>query len=554
MVRKSSRGTALITALAVLTVVFVTGSGILSLSMQAARRGRMDALRARALALAEAGGEKAIYYLRTTAPNGTRDGSWRTNGYTETLPGQGSYTMAVQNGTGDNAGRIVITSTGTATDGGLSIRRAVRIVLKLEREDVSVWNNAIFGGVGQAGKSINGNVVIRGSVHLLGDGERFTDVDLDGRWDSGESYTDSNGNGRYDVGEPYTDADGDGHWDAREPFDDVNGNGTRDPALTVTDLSSELNGDANIGNNYNGMPSNLRALVPPPPTAPFRGETVETLNAKLRAKHGRVNISGSASVGNPDVYGGSPPVKETVDGTYVTDGFGGNKGATQVYSDNGANAKYNLGDLVTFPALTDPVVVGGVSYPSYMDYLKSSALVVTGPLTLKVGTPYGPISDSRGNSLSVDASGTITIRGIVYVNGDVSLDRGTSKTFRYSGRGTLVSSGSIFVHTDLYPTGPTFPINHAMGLIARRRIELATGGGDSQLTMAGAFYAQEMVKSYKQNEIAGSFVCSYYEMQNVPHMYQVPALAQNLPPGMPGDRRIWVKTLQLVSWREVRPG
>jgi hypothetical protein len=90
-------------------------------------------------------------------------------------------------------------------------------------------------------------------------------------------------------------------------------------------------------------------------------------------------------------------------------------------------------------------------------------------------------------------------------------------------------------------------------MVARRRLELATGGGDAQLKMVGAFYAQEQIVSQKQNEIAGTFVSSYFSMQNVPHMYQVPELAQNLPPGMPGSEPIWIVTTQVNSWKEIAP-
>lgn len=553
MKRRSRRGSAIAVSMTVLVVTLVTGAGVLSLSMQSMRRGRLDALRARALSLAEAGAEKAIHYLRTTAPNGSVNGTWRTTGYTETVANQGDYTLVVQNGTGENAGKVVITSAGTARDGAvLSMRRAVRVALKLEEEDISVWNNVIFGGVGQSGRSINGNVAIRGNVHLLGDGETFTDVDSDGRWDAGETYNDANSNGHWDLGETFADTDGDGRFDLREPFDDVNGNGTRDPALTVTDLSSEVSGDANIGNNYDGMPSDLRNVLPALPNTPYMGESVQTLGAKLRVKHGRVDISGSATIGEPQATGGSPAVQETMNGVFVNDGFGGNAGVSHVNSDNGTAQKYNLGNMVTFPALTDPTIQGGVSYPSYMTYLQTVGLNIIGPLTITPGTAYGPVSDLRGNSFQVDAAGNISIQGIVYVNGDIRLARSSgSKTLQYSGRGTLVSTGNIYVSTDLTPNSPTFPTNNAMGMIARRRIELATQGGDSQLSMAGAFYAQEQVVSQKQNEIAGSFVASYFSMQNVPHMYQVPALSRNLPPGMPGSGVIVIKTIRVDSWREV---
>lgn len=548
------RGSALVTATAALLVLFLMGSGVLALSTQAMRRGHFDSLRAQALSLAEAGAEKAFYYLRTTAPDGSVNGSWRTTGLVEQLAG-GDYTIIIQDGTGVNAGKLILTSTGRVRNGSMgTIRRTIRVVMKLTREDISVWNNAVFGGAGQAGRSIQGNVAIRGSMHLLGDGEPWTDADGDQHWDSGESFTDSNGNGVFDVGEPFADTDGDGHRDPREVFNDINGNGSCDPPLTVTDLSTDVSGSANVGNNYDIMPSSLRSLIPNPPTASVNGETVETLNAKLRAKHGYVSISGTATVGQPNAAGGSPPRKETMDGTFVSDGFGGNSGAANVYSDNGTKMKYDLGDgLVSFPTLTESTVKSGVSYPTYMDYLRTSGLNISGGLTLQPGTSYGPVADGKGNYLYVDTGGNMVIRGIVYVSGDIKIQSTSgNKDMRYLGRGTLVSTGNVYLGTNLVPSSASFPINHALGVIARRRIDIATGGGDSQLQLAGAFYAQEQITSAKQNELLGTFVSSYFSMNNVPHMYQIPSLPDNLPPGMPGSARIWVKTLRIDSWREIK--
>ncbi len=547
---QAKRGSAMVTSMSALLLVFMIGSATLSMSFQGASRSQLDVLRARSLALAEAGAEKGLHYLRTTAPNGARNG-WRTSSLVESVVGQGDYTLTVEDGTGDNAGKVVVTSIGRATDGSVAVRRGVRVAVLVEREDISIWNNVIFGGVGQGGRSINGNVRIRGSVHLLGDGEDYTDQDGDGRWDAGETFTDNNGNGVWNAGEPYTDADSDGRYDSREPFVDINGNGNCDPPLTVTDLSTELGGTANIGNNYTGMPSLLQGKIPSITPTNYRSEPVQSLNAKLRVKHGRVDVSGNATVGDQQQTGGSPAVKEPLNGTFVSDGFGGNAGAASVYSDNGTSLKYNLGNMVQFPDLITPMVINGTSYTSYMQYLAGQALVINSPITLTPGTPFGPVSDGRGNMLAVDASGNIVIRGIVYVNGDIRTQRnGGNRSMTYSGRGTLVSTGNVHISTDLLPTG-TFPTHSALGIVARRRCELATGSGDSQLTMAAAVYAQEQILSYKQNAIAGTFVTSYFNMQNVPDIYQVPSLVDNLPPGMPGSGRIWIKTIRTDSWREI---
>jgi hypothetical protein len=576
MPQPGKRGSALITALIILMVIFTVGSGMLGLSMQMMRRGQRDALRTRALALADAGVEKAIFYLRSTAPDGTRLATWRTNGFTETVAGQGDYTLVVQDGVGDNAGHIVVTAVGRASDaasvaagngggptalssavaGGSSFlpmehKRAVRVVLAVAVDDVSVWNNALFGGVGQAGKSIQGNVQMHGSVHLLGDGETYTDSDGDGQWDSAETYTDGNHNGHHDLGEAYTDTDADGRYDAGDAFDDTNGNGTRDPALTGTDLASDVGGDATISNNYEGMSPTLRGMLPDPTIVSYKGESVQSLSARLRVKHGRVNVSGSASVGAAQATGGSPAVKETIAGTWVSDGFGGSQSAGKVFSDNGVAKRYNLGDTVQFPVLTSPTVKDGVNYPTYMDYLKANALVIDGDLNLKPGDTYS--ASNGGNSLLVDASGNLTISGIIYVQGNITFDKsGGSRHMTYMGRGTLVATGNVDISTDLVPRSGGFPVVNAIGIIARHQCNLATLSGSSQLMLAGAFYAQDACNSQMQNEIAGSFVCSYFSMSNVPHLFQVPKLAQNLPPGMPGSGQIVVIATEVYSWREVR--
>jgi hypothetical protein len=178
-------------------------------------------------------------------------------------------------------------------------------------------------------------------------------------------------------------------------------------------------------------------------------------------------------------------------------------------------------------------------------------LNINADLTIQPGTSYGPVYDAKGNYLAVDTNGNIIIRGIVYINGDLRVQSiPGNKVMRYTGRGSLVTTGSMYIGTDIIPAAASFPVNHVMGFISRRRIDLATGGGDSQLMLAGAFYAQEAINSAKQNELLGTFVSSYFSMQNVPRMYQVPSLPDNLPPGMPGSGRIWIKSVRIDSWRE----
>jgi len=72
----------------------------------------------------------------------------------------------------------------------------------------------------------------------------------------------------------------------------------------------------------------------------------------------------------------------------------------------------------------------------------------------------------------------------------------------------------------------------------------------AQVRHCGAFYAPNRIICAKQDQIAGTIVANYFDMGGqVPSIYQVPLLAKNLPPGMPGgDPYFFIKT---VYWREV---
>jgi len=279
------------------------GATFLMLSTNESRTSERQRLSAVAFHVAEAGVERALYDLTVdfnAASNATcwMDGVINSYSigpdttdyyeipYSSTSLNGGSYTVKLLNVTG---GDIWIQSTGTISGVTHQIDVYVRLI------NLSPWDNAIFAGAGASGSMINGNVDVRGSVHILG-----TD-------------------------------------------------------LVAGEYALDLGGTSEIvGNNYNGMPASLEALVPALDTVVINGETVETLGAELRVKNGLVGLSGSSQVGEVDASGNSE--KETVDGIYVTTGWGGTAGSSQAYSDNGTANAYDLGDQVTFPSLSDTSV------------------------------------------------------------------------------------------------------------------------------------------------------------------------------------------------------
>jgi hypothetical protein len=445
-----------------------------------------------------------------------------------------------------------LTSTGNAEDG----ETQVQVGVKRTRDPLNIWNNIVFAGVGQTGKAIAGNVRFHGPVHILGEGEPFTDISGNGQWDGADTYNDLNSDGEWDTGEPLvSDGDGDGQWDDAEPFTDVNGSGAYDGALTVVDLAYDLVGAAGVLNNYSGISSNLSTRLPALETTIFNGEAVSTLCAELRVKHGQVSVSGSATVGQPDVSGNS--VKETMDGCYVNDGYTGNKGTAQVYSDNGSNQAYDLENDLSFPNLIDPYTDPntGYAYSSYQDFLSSNALVVNGDLTLQPGVEYPAKCDVNG-SIFLDANGNLQISGIVVVNGNININPGSgglkSTPILFDGRGTLVSTNDINIGTHLLSRG-MFPTEDVIGFIARKNINIGTGAGDAHLNIMGALYAQEKITNARQNQIAGAMVSNYFQVENVPDFYHAPSIVENLPPGMPGSGTACAYIYRIVSnsWREL---
>ena len=541
---KSNKGTALVTGLIVMMMVSMFGIAYVTLTSTNLIRAGREERRATTFHLAEAGLEYVIAQIISQA---------ETNGGVITAQTYNTAPLLSSLRSGAS-GSVVVTpeaSNTHATITSMATYRGIteRIRVRLRIRNVNVWNNAIFAGIGQAGRGINGNVDIRGSVHILGEGDPFSDLNGNGLWDPAESFVDPNGNGVFEpgLGETFTDSDGNGVWSPAEPYQDNNLNGVYDPPLTATELASDMSGNANIGNNYSGIPAGLQAKIPALVPSVYGGDTVRTLDAELRVKHGRVNVSGTATVGDPNVPGNA--FKETVDGCYVTDGYGGNQGTNNVYSDNGTTTGYDLGDRIPFPGLfdeyTDPDT--GTTYSTHENYLLATSLLVPVP---KIDNTVASFSYTDGtNSFSWDkAANTLTISGIVRINGNLDLSaKGT--TVNYSGRGTLFVNGSIYVHGSVMPVA-TFPATDVMGCIAKYDIEFATGGGEAQLMGAGAWYAQRKIKSAKQNQFAGTYVANYFDMgTNVPSIYQVPALAQNMPPGMPGGDA--VIAAQVLSWRHL---
>lgn len=391
----------------------------------------------------------------------------------------------------------------------------------------SIWEVAIFGGAGQGGQLINGNVNIHGSVHILGED------------------------------------------------------------ISVGDIVFDIGGGSGVYNNYDNMPNLLHdnlstapGLLPNGLETDENGE--ETMNSTLRVKNGTVGINGGSvvgqEVGDSDI--GSRALMTGVyannnwDGNQVTDGI---PSVGSVNSANGFNAGYqdfpdneNIGyprfsdviDDVTGQRYFNPNAIADGEPESY--YLEGQTPYVgtvtfepnddstnfyynstTGDGTGTVGVPVGTTSggDYMPTRVEVDAAiaagefvvwfdadnEQLVINGRVAVDGDIEIVAGNgagNRTVNYEGQGTLLAydggagGGDVILSTNLYTTD--FPLGNQLGLMAEVDLDI---GGSSQLDFHGGFYAQGTISMNKQTDLAGTIVGNFFDLgAQVPSIFQVPLL------------------------------
>ena len=539
---EDNRGSVLLTTYMLTMVLLILGAAFLVLSSNESRISEVQRKTTQSFYIAEAGIERAIYDLKEDFVN-SQDwadndiNSWKvvsssaayyplpdmTNvanaAYPTTALGDGSYTVSLKNvdGTDD----IWIRSTGTIGSVSQTILVYVKIV------NLSPWVNAIFGGSGAVGGSmVKGNVIIAGSVHILGNGLA----------------------------------------------DDVN-------AIDLT------GGAVLVENNYGGMPAALELKVPALPTITLGEDTVETLSSELRVKKGLIGLSGTAEVGEDDAPGDADNEKEMIDGAYVTDGYDGNQGAANVNSDNGTDQAYDLGDAVTFPHLSD--ISAEDAGKTIQEYFEDQTPVHSNPTavdleavlsSLTAASDFEYYDDVNGNDvfdvltehgISMDGDGNMVISGQIYVEGPVSIIG--ADVISYEGTGTILAEGDVTITTSLVTAGiNSYPaangvldagedlnangildsgedLGGILGIMTPGNMIL---GGAAQLDIMGLFYAEGQVVTNKQTNIVGTLVTNYFNAGiNVPAIFQVPETANNLPPGMiSGDDAYFMK---VVSWQKI---
>jgi len=421
-----------------------------------------------------------------------------------------------------NSNKMTIRAEGT---GQLQSRKTVDV--RVEVRPLSVWDNAVFAGGGGTGMRINGNALIAGSVHILGQG----------------------------LG----------------------------PAGTAADFG----GGGGIFNWYNGLDvttpgGNFAGKLP--------NMNPSTLDAEIRVKEGQIEMnSGAARAGNgtADVDVDLNPIpagiKRRVDGTYTEYGYAGSFGDQYVYSDNGLYAKYDLPAAfnISFPSLTGPSPdVCCANYEAWLDANSFNPIPLLPPgatdgtnLTIYADTIsfFAPGVDANGQPHLLqwnNISQTLTVQGIIRIPGEIILGGtiGPTKieTINYNtpgGGGTLYAKKaganwsddstagahelSITVNSSLLPLG-IYPTVDTLGLLAKDRLVMKRAAK----RVAAAVFAENQVSISFQYQVVGAIVTRFFDLgAQVPRVYQMPNLVKYLPPGMPGGQAF--NFVKILSWREI---
>jgi len=410
-----------------------------------------------------------------------------------------AYTQA--NGKGSKMWMVMPTRADGAAGPNGNARQLIQADARVLVFRVSIWDNAIFAGGGQVGNQIDGNVQVRGSVHIIGDPANPTTI----------------------------------NW----------------------------GGDAMMLNNYIGAAGNANFdadawRLPDLPTRLIDNEIVETLDAEFRMKHGNLDIGGSVAVGMANQAG--TPEKEQLDGFHVN-GQVTTSGTAAVNTDY--SGEYDIREDVVFPRLSDPYKDSlGVNYATHRSYLMTNSVLLPHK-EISGSTPAFVADDGMGNRVEWDPStGELQIDGIARIEGTLSLGEkgGQSGVNRisYTGTGTMYATEDIKIHWDVVPQGEYLNTlgnaRHNLGLIADRNIGIADGPGDSWIKVFAAIYSEDSIKVKKQTRIAGSLVSSNFDLgSNVPRIFQVPKLDGMLPPGMPGaEPMLYISRAEVANWTHLR--
>ncbi len=146
----------------------------------------------------------------------------------------------------------------------------------------------------------------------------------------------------------------------------------------------------------------------------------------------------------------------------------------------------------------------------------------------------------------------------VFVNGDLVIGDNQNSVTYFKGRGTLVVNGTITIHGRFvasnrsdFPVNPSTQESSSVGLVAAQDIVADSGGhmNEADPDYQGAWYAADTI-SFTSNNVGfkGTLITSKLDFAQNAHVWSTSNLSEALPPNLPGSD---VKIKLISGWREV---
>jgi hypothetical protein len=551
---RGQRGTALVLALFLITVLTVLGTMVLNTSIVEIKMAQNQKISSQVFYAAEAGLERGLLMLikdfeteGSTAWSNANYAAWgetvtesAVTGSTTFDPDVRSLDMytsspdsslkkltlagghSVNNLTFDlylfraSASEVYVMSHAYG-NGGIAA-----IEYHLAMDDLSPYNNAIFSGAGVSGH-FQGSVNLAGSIYSRGTLEMGANVKITNNYSTGHHPL-APGDDLYDMLPAVTDLD----TKVRVKGGDLNINSTSaqigysgaDNHVEGIYVDGATNVDA-VGTHYYGTPPNLSSEVPDVPL--------------------------------PTIYDG---LRE------IFDDLGENLD-TCIASKSGANDA----------AIATSIYADWVSGTGCLSTHPSTGMVIdpatfSTPGTIDASTGDLSYDDGAGNGLFFnDATDTLTIRGNVVILGDLDIGQANGNdTIRYevygdnsggfsqADGGTLFCSGNIGIRGDFSPDPNKGYLKGVTGVDDINSLGVVTPGditfsGKPGNIHAGFYFADGQVNFNKQSKFAGTVIGGLVNFSQVPDVYQVPNLKNYLPPGVPGGQNVIKLTRR--EWRRV---
>jgi hypothetical protein len=548
---RNQRGTALVLALFLITVMTVLGTMVLNTSIVEIKMAQNQKISSQVFYAAEAGLERGLLMLITDFENDTSPwGNSNYAGWAETVTestnaGSATFDPAVRSmdmylNSNDSKLKKLTLGGGHTVDmntfdlyiykqspteayvmsyahgnGGIA---AVEYHLRVS--SLAPYDNAIFTNHGIAGH-FNGSVNVAGSIYSHGTLDIGANVKIANNYQTGHNPP-SPGDTLYDLIIQETDLD----TKVRVKGGD----------LLIGSASTQI-GDAGAGNAVEGI--YVEGVNEATSTGTHYADNWETDVPNLPMP----NILDGLRDEHTDAF---------IDACIASEGYAGNDEAValSLYEAWTTGAGCWLGDP------TRGVVIGG-------------------DIVIDKNTADFSYDDGNGNGLFYTAPaggeglGEIKIQGTVVINGDFVFGDNKIDGLLYEATGantgtgsdqsegaSLVVNGNFTANGEFYPPegylkgidSPTTNDINSLGVVAIGNVDFE---GHNDDTIAGFFFCNKdsQVNFNKQVQFAGTVIADLVNYAQVPDVYQVPNLKNYLPPAIPGSDSI--KRLTRREWRRV---